>query len=137
MSDPREVSPRCHQRLEPADRLGRVSYVCTFHDGHPGMHSGRSLNPNTGEISGAGEVIRWGSEGELIAEAATIVTTHDLATDVLARDALARAWDEGAWAGASYRVRPVLDYEANPYRAAGNKEDRSVKAPAEREAESP
>lgn len=105
MSDPREVPPRCHQRLEPIDRLMRVTWICTFLEGHTGMHSGKLMSHDSGQIRDDGEVIRWGTPAELDAE---IEATRSGDW----REALARAWDAGALHERSGRG------EENPYRDA-------------------
>jgi hypothetical protein len=76
MSDPREVAPRCHQRLEPVDKFMRWTYVCTFHEGHTGMHSGKPMRQESGEIITDGEIIRWGSPGELATEVALMAPIY-------------------------------------------------------------
>lgn len=74
MSDPREVSPRCHQRLRRTDfAMARGDYVCVFYADHDGMHLGRMMREDTGEIVPGGEVIRWGTPGELAMEAALMM----------------------------------------------------------------
>lgn len=73
MSDPREVPPRCHQRLRRADFIARGDYVCVFYADHDGMHFGRMMREETGEIIPDGEVIRWGSPYDLEAEVALMV----------------------------------------------------------------
>lgn len=122
MSDPREVSSRCHQCLEPIDKLMRWTSVCTFREGHTGMHSGKAID-QYGEIRGEGEAIRWGSEAELVMEAALMMLAGP--SDLWIVHPALPCPLEGTYCGCELAARCDVTM---PSGDTSNKEDRSVKS---------